>query len=157
MTFEVKKDWVTESGLRAVVLFVRGSHHCGYVEVPKGHPLHGLDYSQEHPILRARVDEHMQENSQISPINILCAAVVDGEVEATPVMAFNVHGGITYAGGTGEYPGDGDGWWFGYDCAHAGDAQKGEFAFSHPGDVFRDEEFCVDQCESLARQIASVT
>lgn len=32
---KVIKDWVTESGLRAVILLVRGSHHCGYVEVPE--------------------------------------------------------------------------------------------------------------------------
>ena len=28
---KVIKDWTTASGLRAVILLVRGSHHCGYV------------------------------------------------------------------------------------------------------------------------------
>ena len=44
MEINIEKDWITESGLRAVCLVVRNSHRCGYVGVPKEHPLHGLDY-----------------------------------------------------------------------------------------------------------------
>jgi hypothetical protein len=35
-------------------------------------------------------------------------------------LQVRVHGGVTYAGhGCGDLP---EGWWFGFDCAHAGDA-----------------------------------
>ena len=39
---KVIKDWTTKSGLRAVILLVRGSHHCGYVEVPEQEPRNTL-------------------------------------------------------------------------------------------------------------------
>lgn len=42
INFTVEKDWVTASGLRAVV--VNDTHRCGYVAVPKGHPAFKKDY-----------------------------------------------------------------------------------------------------------------
>lgn len=58
-----------------------------------------------------------------------------------------VHGGVTYQG----TPDWSDGVQVvGYDCAHAGDAC---FGYADEGDVWRDEEFCVEQCESLAKQL----
>ena len=43
---------------------------------------------------------------------------------------FEVHGGITYAGGgkKSKYPVESDLWWFGFDCAHAWDAKDYESA-----------------------------
>lgn len=47
--FRVEKDWVTVSGLRAVVGVVvmdgHDSHRCGYVAVGRDHPLYGEDYN----------------------------------------------------------------------------------------------------------------
>ncbi len=58
-----------------------------------------------------------------------------------------VHGGITYQG----RPGFADGAEVvGYDCAHAGDAA---FGCQYEGDVWRDVDFCTEQCELLARQL----
>lgn len=76
-------------------LAVRGpefsGHWCGYVAVPPGHPLHGKGYSE-----------------------------IDHDLA--------VHGGLTYAhecaGHVCHVPKPGepaDVWWFGFDCAHAGD------------------------------------
>ncbi len=45
MTFKIEKDWITESGLRAVVLATSMGHRCGYVGVPEAHPHHGRDYN----------------------------------------------------------------------------------------------------------------
>lgn len=43
----IEKDWVTSAGLRAVCVLVQlGSHRCGYVAVPMGHPLFGKRYQQ---------------------------------------------------------------------------------------------------------------
>lgn len=130
----IEADWVTSSGLRAVVVIHPAGHRCGYVAVPTGHKHHSDDYDN---------------------VNV------------------DVHGGLTYAGGDKhQYPVEADGsWWFGYDCAHLGDARdpelmQGEFKevydkglmrdMHFEGDVVRSLEYCVNQCESLARQLSEV-
>jgi hypothetical protein len=45
MSYTVEKDWITESGLRAVVTMGHHGCRCGYVGVPKDHPLYGKDYN----------------------------------------------------------------------------------------------------------------
>jgi hypothetical protein len=116
MSHIVEKDWITQAGLRAVVVLIDAgspfSWRCGYVGVPKTHPWFGKDYEDE------------------GPINC------------------NVHRGLTYADNTlcvQLY--DTDLWWFGYDCAHSGDG-----LFSD-GDR-KTLKFCIEQCESLAKQLA---
>ena len=37
------KEFKTESGLKALILFIDNSHHCGYVAVEKNHFLYGVD------------------------------------------------------------------------------------------------------------------
>ena len=37
---QIKKRWTTDAGYEAVVLWVRDSHHCGYVRVPENHPFY---------------------------------------------------------------------------------------------------------------------
>lgn len=121
---KVIKDWTTQAGLRAVVLLVRGSHHCGYVELPErlGEP--GYDES--------------------------------------PIMELNVHGGVTYAGNLLEMDNK---YVVGYDCAHYGDYMKCpeelkgtdmEKLWAFDDGVWRDEEFCTNECESLAKQISEI-
>ena len=77
----------------------------------------------------------------------------------------DVHGGLTFAGGNGKYPVEAaDLWWFGYDCAHLGDARDPELmapeyksisalSLRFEGDVIRSLDFCIDECESLATQL----
>lgn len=121
---KVIKDWTTKSGLRAVILLVRGSHHCGYVELPErlGKP----DYDEN------------------------------------PIMELNVHGGVTYAGNLPEMDNK---CVVGYDCAHYGDYMKCpeelkgtdmEKLWAFDDGVWRDEEFCTNECESLAKQISEI-
>jgi len=71
----------------------------------------------------------------------------------------DVHGGLTYAGME-----DGD-WWFGYDCAHFGDARDPELMSdkykairmrSFDGDTVKTLDFCVNECESMAWQLKDV-
>lgn len=75
-----------------------------------------------------------------------CSDIMEDLFEAP----FEVHGGITYGGVStfcdGRYV-------LGYDCAHAGDAC---FGYQHTGDVWRDEDFCVAECEKLAKQISGL-
>lgn len=121
---KVIKDWITKSGLRAVILLVRGSHHCGYVELPERLGKPGYDES--------------------------------------PIMELNVHGGVTYAGNLPEMDGK---YVVGYDCAHYGDYMKCpeelkgtdmEKLWAFDNGVWRDEEFCTNECESLAKQISEI-
>jgi hypothetical protein len=70
----------------------------------------------------------------------------------------DVHGGLTYAGMR-----DGN-WWFGYDCAHHGDARDPELMsdeykamlitlLNFDGDTIKTLDFCVNECESMAWQL----
>lgn len=121
---KVIKDWVTESGLRAVILLVRGSHHCGYVEVP----------------------EHLGQP----------------DYDESPVMELNVHGGVTYADHLNEMDGK---YVIGYDCAHYGDLMKCpeelkgtsmEHSFMYSEGIWRDVDYCTNECESLANQLVNI-
>lgn len=44
MSATIEKDWITEAGLRAVVLAMEMGHRCGYVGVPLVHPHYGKHY-----------------------------------------------------------------------------------------------------------------
>lgn len=117
-------------------------HLCGYVALPRNHPLYGLHYDDE----------------------------IVGDV--------SVHGGMTYSGE--RFEGDPNDWWFGFDCAHAGDlspglASIGRRARSSPDpaiaqmwaeldemerkasfrawDTYCTVEYVVGQCASLAEQL----
>ena len=137
--FELRRDWVTEAGFRAIVIMTDIGFHCGYVGVAPGHPLHGADY-----------DRHSN-------------ALGDA-----PSSVFDVHGWLTFSGERGgSMIEENDLWWFGFDCGHCGDAPSPEylekmqqeypdssFMWEHVEGVFRDVDYCVAECESLARQIA---
>lgn len=150
MAFETEKDWTTESGLRAVCLMVsEGSHRCGYVEVPKSHPLHNVEYSEKCNFLTLNDDEEIGKRGIIP---LMCRKEGGGE---SPECFFDVHGGITYSGtGKNDYPGDGGLWWFGFDCAHSGDATK---YCNFDGDVLRTQDYVMSECENLARQLSQLT
>lgn len=121
---KVIKDWTTASGLRAVILLVRGSHHCGYVEVP----------------------EHLDKP----------------DYDESPIMEINVHGGVTYAGHLDEMDGK---YVVGYDCAHYGDLMKCpeelkgtsmEHSFMYSEGIWRDVDYCTNECELLANQLVNI-
>jgi len=124
---KIEKDWVTATGLRAVVLATSMGHRCGYVGVPKDHPLFGKNYND---------------------------------------VGADVHGGLTYSSEEiGKYPVESDLHWFGYDCAHLGDARDLElmdddhrayYENRPPLDldgVVRSLAYCTRECESLAEQL----
>lgn len=91
----VEATWTDEAtGYKCHVVSI--PWFCGYVEVPKGHPWHGISYSG------ALCSDH------------------DGQscYEHTPEAIISVHGGITFSGTPW---GQDDGHWFGFDCAHYDD------------------------------------
>lgn len=147
---KIEKDWTTQAGLRAAIVIVEYSsgswHRCGYVAVQPGHPLHGVAYKQATDALKAPSGDEPLGNRGI--FTVLFAACGDG-LTSEPQCVFDVHGSITYSGGgKGRYPVQHDGlWWFGFDCAHAGDDEVGG----------RSLEYVIAECESLARQIIDRT
>ena len=72
----------------------------------------------------------------------------------------DVHGGLTFAGEDKGYPSEKPNtlWWFGYDCAHLGDAPDPAInpsyarlrLFREEGDTIRSLDYCVTECERLA-------
>lgn len=159
MSYRVEKDWTTKAGFRAVVTMSDMGHHCGYVGLPKGHPLYGVEYNDPSPVLTMPPDD--EPVGKRSAITLLCAIP---ERMTSPEVVFDVHGSLTFSGG-GQYPVLSDLWWFGYDCGHAGDLPSPEYLQElrerYPGSPvkregtgeFRSLEYCIDECESLARQI----
>lgn len=63
------------------------------------------------------------------------------EFELAPEDVFEVHGGLTYSNDGTHVPLESGPWYFGYDCDHFGDENLSL-------------EFCIEQCESLAKQLA---
>lgn len=63
----------------------------------------------------------------------------------------DVHGGLTYSGYLDEIGVDRR-WWIGFDCAHAGDLMPFS-TFGFDGDEYKNTQFVMHQCISLAHQI----
>lgn len=156
MAFTIEKDWITNAGYQAVVIMYEGNH-CGYVGLPTTHPLHGKKYSE--------VCEHLAfpSNEPFSKRGILSVICAQGEARIDAV--FDVHGSITYSN-SGDFPiKDSKLWWFGFDCNHYFDAKSPEWLAeqqrtlpqlslrSVADGVFRDLDYCVAECESLAQQM----
>lgn len=169
----IEKDWITAAGLRAVVRIHESlGHRCGYVGLPPSHTLYGVSYSDKHPFLRfdssRKFDDH-------APVLAVFAHALRGDEEGemnSPEMVFEVHGGLTYSssGTKTGYPLEepNDLFWYGYDCGHAGDAPSPEFIAAKEAadqyyytrlgtDIHRTLEYCIVECESLARQLAAVS
>lgn len=83
----------------------------------------------------------------------------------------DVHGGLTYSNNDKTYPTESnDLWWFGYDCAHLGDARdpnlmrdeykeiynKGILRNFFEGETIKTLEYCINECESLSTQLSNV-
>lgn len=152
--------WITQAGFPAIVIMTDLGHRCGYVGVPEGHPLYGLSYSSE----TIALDPPSQNETLGKRSPMLLLKLMGKDIWPTsPDAVFDVHGGITYSDGhvTKETKEMGL-WWFGFDCAHAGDApapgyKYAEIATWRMEGVHRTLEFCEAECESLAQQIKDKT
>ena len=103
---------------------------------------------------------------KIMPMGHRCGYVgVNAEVFANigyDELDVDVHGGLTYARN------EEDGLrWYGYDCAHLGDArdinlmdehhkeifEKYHFDFNDGSDTVKSLDYCIHECENLATQL----
>lgn len=135
------------TGLECLMLRGPVGAWCGYVGVRDGHPAYGM---------HGNVTDYSIEE---------VAAGLDKRKVAihTKINDLKVHGGLTYSG-TDEKRGK-DRWWFGFDCAHAGDfcpACEDIAQLGLPtgwGDVisYRNLAYVIEQCEQLADQLGRVT
>lgn len=166
MKSKVEKIWVTNAGLSACIIKTRGRFYCGYVGVPKDHPLHGLHYNNNSQFIKDVTEE--EGLGQRSPI---IALICEG-AETSPCVAFDVHGGITFSSTWAENDHvDGSAelesslWYFGYDCNHYEDGQfelydeDGKLVYNYSASHYAPKslDFNIQQCESLAQQIVDKT
>lgn len=147
-----------------------GGNLCGYVGVAPGHPLHGLNYSDESPALAALLEKRKTEPIGEHPGMGILLACLSGTIEARPDVVLRAHGGLTYAEGCSgaicHVPAEGEPdnlWWFGFDCAHAGDwtpsqamygRDRPEWFWKMSSDSeYRDIAYVRAETESLADQL----
>lgn len=159
------RKWIDPIGYPCVAAkHARMGHWCGYVGVPADHPWFGLSYNSIVKIPKDILDRPRSLQG-IGPINLLIAAFRGGDpadgIEICTVL--EVHGGISWSDDYlpwGETDGN---FWYGFDCAHAGDFIPGLDAML--GDVPRpasirglprDLEYVTSECSSLAQQLADI-
>ena len=145
MSHVIEKSWNTKAGYVAQAWFIRHAHRTGYVRIPEGHPCHGVRYQDNNPALTSAWEKAKAGTiGKRGPIPVFCAAL-DGTTISADVV-FDVHGSITYSGDLND---DGQ-WWYGFDCGH--DVDKTAWGDGEE----RSLEYVVEECESLARQLAEV-
>lgn len=145
-TEEDRYEWRDErTGLPCLIVRNPEGALCGYVAVPPGHPWHGVAYSDCMSTPR-------------------CA---EPWCEHLPQERLRVHGGLTYSGRCEGYichvPAPGapdDVWWFGFDCAHAGDLVP-RLSEIYPGErwhcEYRDVTYVRAEVALLAEQLAEIS
>jgi hypothetical protein len=163
MGFKIEKEWKHNENICVVIMTGLG-HRCGYVGVTSTHPFYKLSYSDILPeSLMSKFED--VKNGPVGKrgiIDLICCDVENPRI----VTLFDVHGGITYSNGTGKYPIEKEGiWWFGYDCAHNGDAKDLSIVSQNirekeerypTGGIVRSLEYCISECESLSKQLNDI-
>ncbi len=131
-------------------------HWCGYVAVPEDHALYGKHYSDKIKVSKEVIGRQIDVD-KVGAINLFCAAVNADDLEngqLDVVLAFDVHGGLTYSEDHAPTNKSDGKWWFGFDCAHAGDLTPGGPFDPHWDDVYRNVSYVRDETQNLAKQLA---
>ena len=163
--FDVEADFI-HNDFRCVVLMNDFGTRCGYVGITKDHFLYAVKHSDRHEWLKRFKDGVMEQPiGKRGMIDVFCEALADDDSISAGSL-FNIHGGITYSNGgvDSKYPVKSDLWWFGFDCAHAGDGgdlskikdPRTRASFSRctfPGDVIRTKEYVIEECKNLSDQL----
>ncbi len=141
---------ITEEGFAFAVLFLNNSHHCGYVEVPEGHPLYQIEYSSTVKGL------NLTEDTEIGKRSLFVTLVSSDLENVRPDLYFDVHGGLTFSGYLDVVDPELEGFWYGFDCNHYGDLPYGGADYPREG-TFKDAAYVEAECRSLSKQLAAVT
>lgn len=169
--YEIEKDWITDAGMRAIVIITlyddgNRRHRCGYVGVTKDHPAYKVGYSD--PLLEY-ISQEQVDNTTIGEKSsiLILTATCNSEDEFNKVrrsldILIDCHGGLTYSSSieNGSYPVESDLWWFGFDCAHYLDTpitpSKYDLEYDRIEGTAKTLNFCIKQCESIAKQLKEI-
>lgn len=132
-----KKQWLDpETGYPCLIVRNRGGSLCGYVGVPRDHPLYEKDYED------VDVDVH-------GGLTFAEACAAGGD-ESRHICH--------------KTDGDDHVWWFGFDCAHYLDVSPARVARDKDRGwrvewdaAYRNFAYVTKEVESLARQLKAVT
>ena len=175
------RPWETEPsvdrweayGFRCMILRTHAetANLCGYVGVKRDHPLYGVRLGERSTRLEYLLKRRMNEtyDSNRVPIGTILKGLAGMDIEPTPESALSVHGGLTFAAkGRRKTPWDRSRFWFGFDCAHAGDLLPGFISlyrrlseergagnlFRTMAGVYRDFNYVRVETERLAAQLS---
>lgn len=147
MTYKIIKQWKTKVDLEATILLTHESHHCGYVEIPKDSIFYLKKYRDKMPEF---ADYVKNEDIDCCHPNAPTLAIL-----------FDIHGGITFSDHPNWGEEDKERWIFGYDCAHYGDVtyftEEAAKDMIQLGGTWKDKNYCINECESLAKQIVDLS
>lgn len=154
---------LSHAGMRCLIIRHHTFHHlCGYVEIPKEHPLYGVGYSENAECLVGALRELMNErfspnDKRLSMLNLLNVSF-GMQIDPCPASVFKVHGGITFSGTYKDLSKDPKSWFYGFDCAHFGDVSP---YFAHleiyaPEHEYRSMDYVVEECKWLAEQLSCI-
>jgi len=135
-------------------------YRCGYVRIPKGHVIYGMDYSEQLPITFKEISK--QSVGKRGAVPIFLAQGLKENDRVSMDLLFDVHGGITFAGKSLNWIGF-KSYWIGFDCAHAGDGKDTSImdeknkrfhkVYSNLSSKIRTKEYVEKECKSLINQI----
>ena len=139
--------WETDSGFQAKVILTEMGHRCGYVHIPKDSVLYGKEYYS-----------YADDSDEMEQVQI-------------EINGISVHGGLTYCAESPKLFKD-EGWVFGFDTAHSGDAPDIKaviesgldrrylrntlgfgLSLNSNMDVIRTKEYMISECNNLSRQL----
>jgi hypothetical protein len=159
------EDEPDDFAMTASGLPVRGYRHeffrhwCGYVGVPKSHPLYGHHFKDAvpHPAGFMKRPLAVDEVGVIGLLYGLATHRTWGDGYAPISLIFTAHGGLSWSDAFSDDP---EHWYFGFDCGHARDLQPGMLAGHFEQDwyrsvsVYRTIQFVQGECLHLAEQLA---
>lgn len=132
-------------------------HWCGYVGIPEGHRLYGMDYNAPINAPEGWHDRTTAMGEDYSPISLFCASVTANPSEGIyPLdLMLRCHGGLNYADKSITLHDAKNMWWLGFDCAHSGDLCPG--GSFHSDAVYRDEQYVRASLAKLCADIAALS
>jgi hypothetical protein len=171
--FNRAKPWAGEpdyamfdaAGLKCVIRRVRDiGHLCGYVGVGASHPLFEVASNDLVPAPSTwlerpfDIDEHGVIDTFLTAMHMQAGEIPDGFAPLNTLIG--VHGGLSWGGRMHDHTG----WWFGFDCAHAGDFSPGlaetieragrDASWLYECGLYRTFDYVRHECATLAQQIA---
>lgn len=117
------------TGLPCLIVRGKAGALCGYVGVAEGHPLYGVQYSDDSVSLDAHGGITYSDFCFGDPEgHTICHVAGDGEPDKV--------------------------WWFGFDCLHLYDRVP-KWSDNDHGDAYRDIDYVKNECRQLAEQLAA--